>query len=97
MPQSGKITKASMVNTIAETNGYTQKKSAEIVEIILEQIKHSLENGEDVLISNFGKFCVKEKTERRGRNPATGKDMMMAPRKVITFRTSRKLREKVNG
>jgi len=96
MPQSGKITKASMVNTIAETNGYTQKKSAEIVEIILEQIKHSLENGEDVLISGFGKFCVQQKRERRGRNPSTGEEMMMRPRKRIVFRCSGKLRQKIN-
>ena len=96
MPQSGKITKSSMVNTIAESNGYTQKKSAEIVEIILEQIKHSLENGEDVLISGFGKFCVQKKSQRKGRNPANGKDMMIAPRKRVTFRCSKKLREKLS-
>ena len=63
---------------------------------MFELIKRSLETGEDVLISNFGKFCVKEKGGRRGRNPATGQDMMMAPRKVVTFRSSGKLREKIN-
>jgi integration host factor subunit alpha len=51
---------------------------------------------ERVLISNFGKFCVKKKRERRGRNPATGEDMMMAPRKVVTFHCSGRLREKIN-
>jgi integration host factor subunit alpha len=55
------------------------------------------ESGDDVLISGFGKFCVKEKGERRGRNPSTGEDMMMKPRKVVTFRCSRSLREKING
>jgi integration host factor subunit alpha len=64
---------------------------------MLELIKRSLENGEDVLISNFGKFCVKQKRERRGRNPSTGEDLMLAPRKRVTFQNSRKLREKVNG
>ena len=60
-------------------------------------IKSALESGEDVLISGFGKFCVKEKRLRRGRNPATGEDMMLVPRKVITFRCSKLLREKING
>jgi integration host factor subunit alpha len=72
------------------------KRSSEIVEILLELIKSSLESGEDVLISGFGKFCVKEKGQRRGRNPATGGDMILAPRKVVTFRCSGKLREKIN-
>jgi integration host factor subunit alpha len=48
------------------------------------------------MISGFGKFCVKEKTKRRGRNPATGGDMILAPRRVVTFRCSGKLRDKVN-
>ena len=53
-----------------------------------------MESGEDVLISGFGKFCVKKK--RRGRNPATGQDLMLAPRKVVTFRSSGKLRDRIN-
>jgi integration host factor subunit alpha len=63
----------------------------------LEIIKRTLESGEDVMISGFGKFCVKEKKQRKGRNPATGKDMMLEPRKVVTFRCSRQLRYKING
>jgi integration host factor subunit alpha len=62
----------------------------------LEIIKKSLESGEDVLISGFGKFCVKKKKQRRGRNPATGKDMMLRPRKIVTFKWSGKLKDKVN-
>ena len=96
MPTTSTLTKARIIETIAETNGYTHQKAFETVEIVLELIKRTLENGEDVLISNFGKFCVKKKTKRRGRNPATGEDLMLAPRKVVTFRSSRKLREKVN-
>ena len=96
MPKTGTLTKARIVEAVKETNGYTQRKAFETVEIILELIKSTLENGEDVLISNFGKFIVKQKAERKGRNPATGKDLMLAPRKRITFRSSRKLREKVN-
>ena len=90
------LTKAHIVEAIAEQNGFPKNKSSEIVEILLERIKKSLESGEDVLISGFGKFCVKEKKERRGRNPATGEDMMMAPRRVVTFRCSRNLKSKIN-
>ena len=59
-------------------------------------MKKTLESGEDVMISGFGKFCVKNKKERRGRNPATGDDMMLRPRKVVTFKCSGNLREKIN-
>ena len=96
MPLSGTLTKAQIVDAVAERSGYTRKKSIEIVEILLELIKQSLESGEDVLISGFGKFCVNQKNKRRGRNPATGKDMMLRRRKVVTFQCSRKLREKLN-
>jgi integration host factor subunit alpha len=60
-------------------------------------MKETLASGENVLISGLGKFCAKEKRERRGRNPATGEDMMLAPRKVVTFKCSGKLRDRVNG
>jgi integration host factor subunit alpha len=63
----------------------------------IELIKGKLEKGEDVLISGFGKFCVMEKGERRGRNPATGQDLMLAPRRVVTFKCSGKLRERINN
>ncbi len=91
------LTKAHISNAISDQIGYTKNNSFEIVETLLELIKSSLESGDDVLISNFGKFCVKEKEERRGRNPSTGEDMMMKPRKVVTFRSSGKLRKKING
>ena len=91
------LTKVQIINSIAEQNGFTKKQSTETVETILEIIKSSLAAGEDVLISGFGKFCVKGKRERRGRNPATGEDMMLAPRRVVTFKCSGKLRNKVNG
>ena len=97
MPKFGTRTKAHMVDTVIEQNGYTRKKSIETVETVLELIKRSLESGEDVLISGFGKFCVKEKTERKGRNPATGEDMILKPRRVVTFKSSGKLRGKING
>ena len=76
------LTKSHLIEAIAEQKGFTKKKSIETVETVLEIIKTTLSSGEDVMISGFGKFCVKEKRERRGRNPATGEDMMLAPRKV---------------
>lgn len=96
MQKTGTLTKARIVQAVVDTNGYTHKKAFDTVETILELIKHTLETGEDVLISNFGKFIIKQKAERKGRNPATGKDLMLNPRKVVTFRSSRKLREKIN-
>ena len=91
------LTKIEIVNSIADQIGYPKNHSSEIVETLLELIKSSLDSSDDVLISGFGKFCVKEKGERRGRNPATGEDMMMKPRKVVTFRCSRNLKKMING
>ncbi len=92
----GTLTKAHIVEAVAVANGYTRNKSFEIVEILLKLIKAALESGDDVMISGFGRFCVKEKAKRRGRNPATGKDLIIAPRKVVTFKWSGKLKEKLN-
>ena len=89
-------TKSDLVHAVAEANGFPQNKSVEIIEILLELIKAKLAAGEDVLISGFGKFCVKEKRERRGRNPATGEDMILAARRVLTFKCSGQLRDKIN-
>ena len=91
------VTKVHIIEAIAEQIGFPKNHSSEIVETLLEVIKKALESGEDVLISGFGKFCVKEKRERRGRNPATGEDFRIAPRKVVTFRCSRMLRDKINS
>ncbi len=91
------LTKANIVEAVAEQIGYTKNQSFEVIETLLEIIKRTLESGDDVLVSGFGKFCVRTKHERRGRNPATGEDMMLEPRKVVTFNCSRKLRDKING
>ncbi len=91
------LTKNDIIEEIRTKNGFTRNKSIKTVETLLEIMKQTLASGEDVLVSGFGKFCVKQKSERRGRNPATGGDMMLAPRNVVTFRCSGKLREKVNG
>ena len=92
-----KLTKAQIVKSIQNHIDLPKNKSTEIVETLLEVIKKTLASGEDVLVSNFGRFCVKEKAERRGRNPATGDDLMLEPRKVVTFRCSGKLRNRVNS
>jgi integration host factor subunit alpha len=91
------LTRVRIVESIQNQIGFTQKRSSEIVETLLELMKKTLESGEDVLISGFGKFCIKEKKERKGRNPATGNAMMLAPRKIVTFKCSGKLRDRING
>ena len=90
------LTKAEIIKSIQNQFGIPQNKSTEIFESFLEIIKASLENGEDVMISGFGKFCVNKKNERRGRNPETGESITLAPRKVVTFRYSSRLRNKIN-
>ena len=89
-------TKSDLIHAVAEANGFPQNKSVEIVETLIDLIKTKLAGGEDVLISGFGKFCVKKKRERRGRNPATGEDMMLEARRVVTFKCSGKLRDKIS-
>ena len=90
------LTKNEIVATVQEF-GFTKKKSVDIIESLLEIIKSTLEKSEDVLVSGFGRFCVKNKRKRRGRNPATGEDFILKERKVITFKCSGKLRHKING
>jgi len=90
------LTKNDIVAAVHEL-GFTKKKSVDLIESLLEIIKSALETSEDVLISGFGKFCVKQKSERRGRNPATGQDLILRERRVVTFKCSGKLRTKING
>jgi len=90
------LTKDEIVKALAKENGYPLNQSVELIETLIETIKYTLSSGEDVLISGFGKFCINEKQERRGRNPATGESMMLKPRRVVTFRCSRQLRAKIN-
>ena len=91
------LTKADIIQAIQSNNDLTNKQSTDIVEASIGIIKDTLTSGEDVLISGFGKLCVKEKAERKGRNPATGEDLMQPARKVITFKCSGKLRKAING
>ena len=91
------LTKMDLIEQISTELGFLRKQSAEIVQSVIEIVKSSLASGEDLLISGFGKFCVKEKGERKGRNPATGEDAILPARRVVTFKCSGKLRDKVNG
>jgi len=91
------LTKVDIANSIKRQFSFTKNQSFETIEILLEIMKKTLESGEDIMVSGFGRFCVKEKAERRGRNPATGGDLMLAPRRVVTFKCSGKLRDKING
>jgi integration host factor subunit alpha len=90
------LTKDDIVEAVAKHVGFPKKQSVESVEVLLELIKKTLVSGEDVMVSGFGKFRVRAKKERRGRNPATGSDMMLEPRRVVTFKCSGKLRKKIN-
>ena len=90
------LTKSDIVAKVHEL-GFTKKNAVDTVESLLEIIKGTLEKGDDVLVSGFGKFCVKNKKERRGRNPATGSDLILRQRKVVTFKCSGKLRNRING
>ena len=91
------LTKHDIIQQVYNELEFPRSQSVEIVESLLEIIKSTLESGEDVLISGFGKFCVKDKKERKGRNPATGEDAILPARRVVTFKYSGTLRDKVNG
>ena len=91
------LTKANLVKTVQDVCELTKKDSRKLVDELLAIIKDTLVNGEDVLVSGFGKFYVKEKRKRRGRNPQTGEDLMLESRKVVIFKCSGVLRDKING
>ena len=91
------LTKSRIVESLNERIGLSKQQSSHAVETLLELMKKTLESGEDVLISGFGKFCAKEKGQRLGRNPATDEEMTLKARRVVTFKCSAKLREAVNG
>ncbi len=91
------LTKDMIAQTIQERLTMPKISAERMVELVLKQVKDTLSNGEDVLISGFGKFCVRSKKARRGRNPATGKDLILDPRRVVTFACSPVLRGKLNG
>ena len=91
------LTKSDIIDSIYNQCGFSRPKSTQLVEATLEIIKSSLESGESILISGFGKFEVKDKHKRRGRNPQTGDDLMLDARRVVTFKCSGVLKDKING
>jgi integration host factor subunit alpha len=91
------LTKKDLIEQVSTELGFLRNQSAEIVQSAIEIVKSSLVSGDDVLISGFGKFCVKDKSERKGRNPATGEDAILPARRVVTFKCSGKLRDRING
>jgi integration host factor subunit alpha len=88
--------KAHIVEQLFAKNIFTKAESAQVIETLFEIVKQTLEQGEDVLISGFGRFCVNGKHQRRGRNPQTGESILLPPRRVVTFKCSGVLREKIN-
>ena len=91
------LTKQGIAEQVKSQMGMPKMQVVEDVEALLELIKSTLASNEDLLVSGFGKFCVKEKAERAGRNPATGEDATLPTHRVVTFKCSGKLRDKVNG
>ena len=90
------LTKVKLIDSTYNQVNLPKNKSAQVVDSLLETIKKTLENGEDVMVSGFGKFCVKDKGKRKGRNPHTGADLMLGERRVVVFKCSGVLRDKMN-
>ncbi len=90
-------TKTTIIEKISEVINQSPSDAKNTVETLLEIMKSTLASGEDVMISGFGKFQVNEKAPRKGRNPATGREMMLDGRKTVTFKCAGILRDKLNG
>ncbi|MCP4681270.1 MAG: integration host factor subunit alpha [Desulfobacterales bacterium] len=90
------LTKEDIIDAIYNQVGLSKNQSRKAMERLLEIFKLTLEDGQDILISGFGKFMVKDKSARRGRNPQTTQDLQLRARRVIVFKTSGTLRDKMN-
>ncbi|MFH2060018.1 MAG: integration host factor subunit alpha [Pseudomonadota bacterium] len=91
------LTKTIISEKIQGNLNLSRADTYDVMEQFLEIIKQTIENGEDIMISGFGKFCVNEKQARKGRNPATDKEMTLPARRVVTFKCSGKLRDLINS
>jgi integration host factor subunit alpha len=91
------MTKADIVEKIYEKVGFSKKESAELVETVFDLIKNTLEEGDKIKIAGFGNFVVKEKADRRGRNPQTGEEITISARKILTFKPSQVLKAAINN
>ena len=90
------MTKDDIIDAIFEENGFSKRESAKITETMLDIIKETLERGENVKLSGFGSFNIQHKRARLGRNPQTGESMTISARRILSFRSSNVLREKLN-
>ena len=90
------MTKADIVEKIYEKVGFSKKESAEIVELVFDIVKSTLEQGDKIKIAGFGNFVVKEKADRRGRNPQTGEEITISARRILTFKPSQVLKASIN-
>ena len=91
------LTKTIIAERVQDKLNLSRTTTYEVMEEFLEIIKETIENGEDIMISGFGKFCVNEKKARKGRNPATDEEMILPARRVVTFKCSGKLRDQINS
>ena len=94
--KGGTMTKADIIEQIYEKVGFSKKESSEIVELVFDTIKETLEKGEKIKISGFGNFVVRAKRPRVGRNPQTGEEIEISARRVLTFRPSQVLKQALN-
>ncbi len=91
------MTKADLIESVYLKTGFSKKESAEIVEMVFDLIKNTLEDGEKIKIAGFGNFVVKDKATRRGRNPQTGDEIEISSRRILTFKPSQVLKSAING
>ena len=89
------VTKADLANTLFEQIGLNKREAKEFVELFFEKIRESLANGESVKLSGFGGFSVRDKKSRPGRNPKTGEEVPVTPRRVVTYKTSQKVKDRI--
>lgn len=95
--EGGSMTKADIIENVYEKVGFSKKESAEIVEMVFDTIKETLEQSEKIKISGFGNFVIRSKKPRVGRNPQTGEEIEISARKVLTFKPSQVLKNALNG
>ncbi len=91
------MTKADLVENVYLKTGFSKKESADIVEMVFDIMKNTLEAGEKIKIAGFGNFVVKDKSTRRGRNPQTGEEIEISSRRILTFKPSQVLKASING
>lgn len=91
------MTKADLVESVYLKTGFSKKESADIVEMVFDLIKETLEGGEKIKIAGFGNFVVKDKSTRRGRNPQTGEEIKISSRRILTFKPSQVLKASINN